>query len=72
MPAQGEHHHFAKLSDNDVEAMRHTWDRWKEAGDRRGYKSIGELWGAAPSTARDIVLYRTRTANGMAVRPRQA
>lgn len=60
MPAIGELHHRATLSDAEVEEMRRTWERWKSAGDRRGYASIAALWGCGPSTARDIVLYRTR------------
>lgn len=68
MPALGELHHHAKLSDNEVEAMRHTWGRWKAAGDRRGYHAIAELWGCGASTARDILLYRTRTRSARRAR----
>lgn len=60
MPALGEAHHQAKLSDAEVKDLRRVWARWKEANDPRGYASIGALWNIAPSTARDIVNYRTR------------
>lgn len=61
MPAVGEKHHNAKLSDAEVEDMRRVWESWKEAGDQRGYTAIAELWNCGPSTVRDIVKYRTRT-----------
>ncbi len=49
--------------------MRYTWQRWKAAGDRRGYGSLAELWGVGASTARDIVQYRTRPC--IAAHPRE-
>ncbi len=69
MAITGEHHPRARLSDEEVAEMRYTWQRWKAAGDRRGYGSLAELWGVGASTARDIVQYRTRPC--IAAHPRE-
>lgn len=71
MPAFGENHHRVTLTDAEVEALRHTWERWKAAGDRRGYGAIAELWGCGPSTARDIIQYKTRRFPTPKARPRR-
>ncbi|MBL8474411.1 MAG: hypothetical protein JNM98_21665 [Rhodocyclaceae bacterium] len=63
MPKSGETHHNARLSDANVRAMRATWARWKGESDgieRKGYGMLGKVFGCGASTARDIVLYRTR------------
>lgn len=60
MPRPGQSHHKAKLSDEQVADMRRTYERWKAAGDRRGYQSLGEIYGAPWPIVRDIVTYRTR------------
>ena len=57
MPRQGQQHHNAKLSDEDVFDMRQKRESkpWLWS-----YRSLAEHVGCGYSTARDIVTYRTR------------
>lgn len=60
MPAKGERHHNAKLSDAKVKAMRVVFENWKERGLSKGYGHAAKLFGCPRYTARDILTYRTR------------
>lgn len=50
-------HHRAKLSDEQVAAMRAKHQRGKRGS---GYESLAREFGCGVSTARDICTYRTR------------
>ena len=60
MPARGQLHHNARLTDDQVKAMRVLYKGWKDRGLRRGYGHAAKLFGCGESTARDILTYRTR------------
>lgn len=60
MPRTGQRHHNAKLSDRAVQAMRETYQRWKDGGENKGYEALARMYGCGVSTARDIITYRTR------------
>lgn len=51
---RGEHHHRAKLSDDDARRMRLL------NADGIGYKTLAAKFDCGVSTARDICTYRTR------------
>lgn len=51
----GEHHHRAKLSDEDVELIRDIYDEGMES-----YASIAHVFGVSRETVRDIVKFRRR------------
>lgn len=63
----GEWHQNAKLLDADVVRMRFLATSSRALGLQQsgrtgfgGYRWLGRLFGCGPSTARDIVTYRTR------------
>lgn len=60
MPRRGAAHHNAKLTDDQVKAMRVIYATWKERGLRKGYRHAAKLFMCGVSTARDILTYRTR------------
>lgn len=60
MPRRGAKHHNAKLSDEQVKAMRVVYGYWKERGLQKGYGHAAKLFRCGVSTARDILTYRTR------------
>lgn len=60
MPRQGQAHHNATLTDDQVKAMRVIYNGWKERGLRKGYRHAAKLFNCGVSTARDILTYRTR------------
>lgn len=60
MPRRGQEHHNARLTDADVVAMRKTYQEWRAAGLRKGYRHLARIWQCGVSTARDIVTNRTR------------
>lgn len=51
----GEHHQHAKLSDDQVKAMRAEY-----VPGVIGYETLAKKYGCGISTARDICTYRTR------------
>lgn len=60
MPRRGSAHHNAKLTDDQVKAMRVIYAGWKERKLSRGYRHAAKLFQCGVSTARDILTYRTR------------
>ena len=56
----GECHHRAKLTDAQVKDMRQLYTEWKNAGGRKGYCALAEMFECGISTVRDIVKHRTR------------
>ena len=60
MPAWGQAHHNARLTDDQVKAMRVIYQGWKDRGLRKGYRHAAKLFSCGVSTARDILTYRTR------------
>ncbi len=67
MPATGHKHHKATLPTSTVKEMRALYSRLQKEG-RIGMGGIGYGWfanrfGCSPSTARDILLYRTRASS---------
>lgn len=60
MPRKGAAHHNARLSDDQVRAMRVIFAGWKERGLNKGYGHAAKLFRCGRATARDIILRRTR------------
>lgn len=56
----GERHPNATISDAQVRELRQLWASWKAAGSRKGYCEIAYVFGISFSTARNIILGRTR------------
>lgn len=57
----GEWHQRAKLPDIAVRAMRMMHVSGPDVfGQKVGYRRLGYMFGCGMSTARDIILYRTR------------
>jgi hypothetical protein len=56
----GEAHFRARLTDDQVRAMRARYAKKKAAGKRYGYETAAKDFGCGISTARDIILGKTR------------
>ena len=57
---RGAAHFRAQLSDDQVRAMRARYAKRKAAGKRYGYEAAAKDFGCGISTARDIILQKTR------------
>lgn len=58
----GQDHQRARLSDEQVRAMRALYVRRQSIGKPMGYGALGEKFGCSMWTARDIVRMRTRVS----------
>lgn len=61
MPRRGSAHHNARLTDDQVKAMRVIFATWKERGLTKGYGHAARLFRCGRATVRDVILRRTRT-----------
>jgi hypothetical protein len=44
-----------KLTPEIVREIRYVWSRWKAAGDRRGFKSLADIFEITAGCARSVV-----------------
>jgi len=56
----GQDHHRAKLTDDQVRTMRAVYAERRAKGFNFGYGAAAAMFGCSPSTARDVILLRTR------------
>lgn len=62
--AKGASHFRARLSDEEVRAMRELYAKWRAEGRRDGYESLARIFSCGWPTARDIVKGWTRRDAG--------